>query len=70
MSIKSSIILRYNLLLYFYTKFYEHYLNGIPIIKPMWLKFQSCYRELSELNNAHFVVGNEFIIIPNLNTKQ
>lgn len=36
----------------------------------MWYRFQSCYKDYSDLNNSHFVVGNEFIIVPYLNTKQ
>jgi alpha-glucosidase (family GH31 glycosyl hydrolase) len=37
-SIIESIRLRYHLLMYVYTKFYEHTKNGTPILKPMWMK--------------------------------
>lgn len=69
-SMKNAITLRYNLLLYWYTKFYNYSLTGIPIIKPMWLKYHKYYNVYSKLDNNHFVVGDEFIIIPYLNKKQ
>lgn len=65
-SIKNSIVLRYHLLNYFYTKFYEHCLTGTPILKPLWLKFTDYYKTLSDKRGCEFMVGNEFIIMPYL----
>lgn len=70
-SIRNSIKLRYNLLLYWYTKFYEHTLTGLPVLKPMWLAFPHLYQEYSDIvNHNQFVVGNEFIIHPQYDTKE
>jgi alpha 1,3-glucosidase len=70
-SIKYSITLRYKLLLYFYTKFYEHTITGIPILKPLWIAFPEFYNEYSKLNdNTNFVIGNELVIVPFFNEKQ
>jgi mannosyl-oligosaccharide alpha-1,3-glucosidase len=67
-SIKKSITLRYNLLLFWYTKFFEHTVSGVPILKPLWLRFSKLYRELKNKLNG-FVVGEEFIIFPYCNVK-
>lgn len=70
-SIKKSICLRYNLLSFWYTKFYNHSCDGVPILKPLWYKYPKYYKELVSKNEiSHFIVGNEFIIIPYLGKKQ
>ena len=37
--IRESIFLRYNLIHYLYTKFYEAAEEGVPIMRPMWLGY-------------------------------
>ena len=40
-SIISNIKLRYNLLMFFYTKFFEYTLHGVSILKPLWMLFHN-----------------------------
>jgi alpha-glucosidase (family GH31 glycosyl hydrolase) len=66
-SIRNSIRLKYNLLLFFYTKFFEHSLTGIPICKPLWLRFPSNYIFYGDVESySHMMVGDEFVVIPYL----
>jgi alpha 1,3-glucosidase len=37
--IKESVFLRYRLIHYLYTAFYNATLTGVPIMRPMWLEF-------------------------------
>ena len=62
-SIIESIRLRYHLLMYVYTKFYEHCNNGIPLLKPMWMKFRENYDDFinMEEQGSLFVFGDELI---------
>ena len=62
-SIIESIKLRYHLLMYVYTKFYEHTKNGIPILKPIWMKFRDNFEDFIQMEEqgALFVFGDEII---------
>ena len=62
-SIINSIRLRYHLLMYVYTKFYEHVKNGIPLLKPMWMKFRNNFNDFinTEEQGALFIFGDELI---------
>ena len=62
-SIIESIRLRYHLLMYVYTKFYEHTKNEIPILKPIWMKFRNNFEDFiqTEEQGALFVFGDEII---------
>ena len=62
-SIIESIRLRYHLLMYTYTKFYEHVNNGIPILKPIWMKFRNNFDDFINLEDqgSLFVFGDELI---------
>ena len=62
-SIIESIRLRYHLLMYTYTKFYEHVNNGIPILKPIWMKFRNNFNDFinMEEQGSLFVFGEELI---------
>ena len=62
-SIIESIKLRYHLLMYIYTKFYEHTKNGIPLLKPMWMKFIQNYDDFinTKEQGSLFVFGDELI---------
>ena len=62
-SIIDSIRLRYHLLMYTYTKFYEHANNGIPILKPIWMKFRNNFNDFINVNEqgSLFVFGDELV---------
>ena len=62
-SIIESIKFRYHLLLFFYTKFFEHTQNGIPILKPIFLIFREFFEDFIRDNKqgSIFVIGNELI---------
>ena len=62
-SIIDSIRLRYHLLMYTYTKFYEHVNNGIPILKPIWMKFRNNFNDFINVNEqgSLFVFGDELV---------
>ena len=62
-SIIESIRLRYHLLMYVYTKFYEHIKNGIPILKPMWMKFRDNFDDFinTKEQGSLFIFGDELI---------
>lgn len=70
-SIRNSIRLRYHLLSYIYTKFFEHCLTGANLIKPLYLDidFFSKFSEnenfyLKEVVKSTFIFADEFIVAP------
>ena len=62
-SIKESIIQRYHLLMYIYTKFYEYTQTGVSILKPIWMVFREYFNDLINIkhNSSLFVLGREII---------
>ena len=62
-SIIESIRLRYHLLMYVYTKFFEHTKSGIPILKPMWMKFRNNFDDFinTKEQGSLFIFGDELI---------
>ena len=69
-SIIDSIKLRYNLLMFFYTKFYEYTLNGVSIMKPIWMIFKKNEKLFEKLLNLKeqgslFVLGKEILAVNN-----
>jgi alpha-glucosidase (family GH31 glycosyl hydrolase) len=61
-SIIDSIKLRYNLLMFFYSKFYEYTINGVSIMKPLWMIFKNNEKLFEKLLNIKeqgslFVLG-------------
>ena len=66
-SIINSIKLRYNLLMFFYTKFYEYTLHGVNILKPLWMLFHDKNKNLFNkfLNikeqGSIFILGKEIM---------
>ena len=69
-SIISNIKLRYNLLMFFYTKFFEYTLHGVSILKPLWMLFHNDEKIFEKLLNVKeqgsiFVIGKELIGINN-----
>ena len=69
-SIIESIRLRYNLLMFFYSKFYDYTLNGISIMKPFWMIFKGNEKIFEKLLNVKeqgslFVLGKEILAVNN-----
>lgn len=62
-SIKNSIILRYHILMFIYTKFYEYTQTGVSVLKPIWMVFKEQFNELINIkdNSSLFVLGKEII---------
>ena len=62
-SIINSIKNRYHLLMYFYMKFYQHTKNGIPLLKPLWMKLRENFDELINIKHqgSLFLFGDELI---------
>jgi alpha 1,3-glucosidase len=68
-SMRESISLRYKLLLFWYTKFYQHSVTGIPILRPVWMKFKQFCLEIihDKTYEDLFLVGDEILVLPNIN---
>ena len=69
-SIIDSIKLRYNLLMFFYSKFYDYTLNGVSVMKPIWMIFKNNEKLFEKLLNIKeqgslFVLGKEILAINN-----
>ena len=69
-SIIDSIRLRYNLLMFFYSKFYEYTLNGVSIMKPLWMIFKNNEKLFEKLlsikeQGSLFVLGKEILAVNN-----
>ena len=69
-SIIDSIKLRYNLLMFFYSKFYEYTINGVSIMKPLWMIFKNNEKLFEKLLNIKeqgslFVLGKEILAVNN-----
>ena len=70
LEIKDAIVMRYQLLLYFYTKFYESVITGEPLIKPVYLDYdlfsyniKDCLKDMVDRSaTGSFAFGNEFIV--------
>ncbi|CEF66342.1 Neutral alpha-glucosidase AB [Strongyloides ratti] len=61
-AIRSAVMQRYFFLPYWYTLFYEHGLNGKPIMRPLFSEFptdEQCYDEERE-----FMIGNSLLVRP------
>ena len=68
----SSIKLRYNLLMFFYTKFYEHVCSGVCILRPAWIVFTENFDEFFELEDqmSLFIVGKEIMGMNNFTVSE
>ncbi|MHA1301868.1 MAG: glycoside hydrolase family 31 protein [Candidatus Helarchaeota archaeon] len=56
------IQLRYNLMPYIYTLFYEANQKGIPIMRPLILEYQNDERCLTI--DSEFLFGSQFLVVP------
>ena len=63
--IRESIFLRYNLIHYLYTMFYDAVLTGVPIMRPMWLEFPQNTDMFSI--TSQFMFGDSILFAPKLN---
>ena len=63
--IRECIKERYNILLYFYTKFYEYTVDGGSILKPIFFVFRKDFDKLIKLKaqSSLFCVGKEILCI-------
>jgi len=59
---KRSIELRYRLLPYLYTQFYEASRTGIPMMRPIWFDFPEDRN--SYWNDRDFLFGDAFLVAP------
>lgn len=60
--IRQAIRLRYSLLPYWYTLFYEHSINGSPVMRPLWVEFPA---EESIFNEeGSFMIGDSLLARP------
>jgi alpha-glucosidase (family GH31 glycosyl hydrolase) len=68
--IRSSIILRYKLLPYFYSVFYQYYKVGTPMLRPVWFNnINSDYLYTAAANNQLYL-GDGILVRPVLNLQE
>lgn len=62
--IRESIKLRYELIHYLYTTFYQASIHGTPVVRPMWFEYpkDSITFDITE----QFMIGDSFLIAPKL----
>ena len=60
--IRSSILLRYKLMPYIYSAFYQSHLRGDPIMRPLWYSFPS--EEGVNKEETQFMLGDSLMICP------
>ncbi len=65
---RRSIELRYQLLPYLYTLFYEHTQTGAPVMRPVWFEYPSDVR--TYLIDDQYLVGRELLVAPVLQEEQ
>lgn len=61
-AIRAAILLRYRILPYLYTVFYEHFCSGVPIMKPLWFEAPDQV-ELYD-NEFQYFLGANLMICP------
>ena len=66
--IRGSIILRYKLLPYIYTAFYNYYKLGIPILKPLW--YYNTNKDYLFNAKNQFYFGESLLIRPVLSLEE
>ena len=62
---RASIELRYQLLPYLYSLFYEHEQIGTPVMRPLWFDYPSDQRTYEV--EDQFLVGSELLVAPVIN---
>jgi len=59
---RTAIRMRYSLLPYWYTLFYQHSLTGIPVIRPLWVEFPTESAIFAEQDQ--FMLGSDLLVKP------
>lgn len=59
---RASVELRYRLLPYLYTLFYEHEQTGAPVMRPLWYQYPN--DPLTYLIDDQFMVGADLVVAP------
>lgn len=59
---RASIELRYRLLPYLYTLFYEHMRAGAPVMRPLWFEYPNDAR--TYLTDDEYLVGRDLLVAP------
>jgi alpha-glucosidase len=65
---RATIELRYRLLPYIYTLFYQHERDGQPIMRPLWFEYPKDFK--TYLIEDQFMVGRDLLIAPVLKEGQ
>ena len=68
--VKNIITLRYEMLPFFYTEFYNASKTGLPVMRPMFLDFQNdeqCYYTDAQYQ---FMIGNNLLVAPVLSENE
>lgn len=60
--IRDAIRIRYKLLPYWYTLFYEHHSSGIPVLRPLWVEFPKDTSTFSEEKTV--MIGSAILARP------
>jgi alpha 1,3-glucosidase len=67
--IKSSIVMRYKLLPYLYSTFFQYHKSGLPVIRPLWFKYHNKFT-LESYINKEFFFGDAILVRPVLNEQE
>ena len=67
--IKKSIELRYKLIVFWYTLFFENTISAIPVLTPFWASFRKNFKTDHNYSEG-FVVGGKIVVFPFLNKKR
>ena len=59
---RAAVELRYRLLPYMYTQFYEHQRNGTPVVRPLWFNYPKDTN--TYLNSDQYLLGNDIMVAP------
>ncbi len=62
--VKNIITLRYKLLPFFYTAFYDASQTGVPVMRPMFLDFQNDEECYSANAQYQFMIGENLLVAP------
>jgi alpha 1,3-glucosidase len=60
--ITNSITLRYKLLPYIYSAFYQSHLSGDPILRPLWYNYPNSKR-VNDIE-TEFMLGDSLLVCP------
>lgn len=61
-AIRDALRMRYQMLPYWYTVFYEHMVTGLPVLRPLWLEFPKDRSTFAEENAV--LIGSSILARP------